>query len=228
MANYTIIGGDKKEYGPVTGEEIKQWIAEGRLDGQSLARSDNDTEWRPLAAFPEFGAAFPGRVPATPGFSAPPTLGGVPMAGQQDAMNAVKNPAICLILTGALNLALSLWSILQAIIAPMDVNKQLAAYPQLNDPQVQKLLNDPQTQKIIHFFYSVGFQVGEGLFVLVMSALVLWGALSMKSLRNYEFAVVAAILAIVPCLTPCCLIGLPFGIWALVVLRRPGVKALFH
>jgi len=31
MANYIIIGGDGKEYGPVTDADVRQWIAEGRL-----------------------------------------------------------------------------------------------------------------------------------------------------------------------------------------------------
>ena len=32
MATYTIIGGDQKEYGPVTGDDLRQWMAEGRLN----------------------------------------------------------------------------------------------------------------------------------------------------------------------------------------------------
>jgi len=47
-------------------------------------------------------------------------------------------------------------------------------------------------------------------------------------LRNYEFAFLAAILAMIPCVTPCCFLGLPFGIWAVIVLRKPGVKDAFH
>jgi hypothetical protein len=39
---------------------------------------------------------------------------------------------------------------------------------------------------------------------------------------------VAAILAMVPCLTPCCFLGLPVGIWALVVLNRAKIKSEFH
>jgi hypothetical protein len=33
---YKVIGGDNQEYGPVTSEELCQWIAEGRLSRQSL------------------------------------------------------------------------------------------------------------------------------------------------------------------------------------------------
>src|ERR1700733_10508179 len=73
MATYTIIGGDKKEYGPVTADEVRQWIADGRLAANSLARGENDTDWCPLATFPEFADAFTVKV-ATIG--APPSFAG--------------------------------------------------------------------------------------------------------------------------------------------------------
>jgi len=58
MATYTIIGGDQKEYGSVTADDLRKWIADGRLNAQSLAKEENDTEWRPLSAFPEFADAL--------------------------------------------------------------------------------------------------------------------------------------------------------------------------
>jgi hypothetical protein len=62
MANYLIIGGDGKEYGPVTEADVRQWIAEGRLSAQSQAKSESDAEFRALSQFPEFADAF---APAT-------------------------------------------------------------------------------------------------------------------------------------------------------------------
>ncbi len=58
MPTYKIIGGDQKEYGPVSAEELRQWIAEGRLNSQSLALVEHTSEWKPLALFPEFGDAL--------------------------------------------------------------------------------------------------------------------------------------------------------------------------
>jgi len=55
---FTIIGGDGKEYGPVTDADVRQWIAEGRLSAQSLVKADSDAEFRPLAQFPEFAEAL--------------------------------------------------------------------------------------------------------------------------------------------------------------------------
>lgn len=54
MANYTIIGGDGKQYGPITDIELRKWISEGRLNAQSLAKAESDAEFRTLSTFPEF------------------------------------------------------------------------------------------------------------------------------------------------------------------------------
>jgi hypothetical protein len=64
MANYIIIGGDGKEYGPITSADIRQWLAEGRLNAQSLAKAESDAEFRPLEKFPEFADAVASRAPA--------------------------------------------------------------------------------------------------------------------------------------------------------------------
>jgi hypothetical protein len=45
---------DKKEYGPVTAEQLRQWIIEGRVNGQTSVWSEASGEWKPLSAFPEF------------------------------------------------------------------------------------------------------------------------------------------------------------------------------
>jgi hypothetical protein len=61
---FTIIGADQKHYGPYTADEIRDWIAQGRADGRTLARMDGSADWKPLAEFPEFaGAAFAGTAP---------------------------------------------------------------------------------------------------------------------------------------------------------------------
>jgi hypothetical protein len=63
---------------------------------------------------------------------------------------------------------------------------------------------------------------------LAVSGLIIYGGLSMKALRAYPLAVATAVVAMIPCLSPCCLLGLPIGIWALAVLLRPEVKAAFR
>lgn len=52
---YRIIGADQKEYGPITAEQIRQWITEGRVNAQTQACLEGTQEWKPLGMFPEFG-----------------------------------------------------------------------------------------------------------------------------------------------------------------------------
>jgi hypothetical protein len=58
--------------------------------------------------------------------------------------------------------------------------------------------------------------------------LVAFGAWKMLKLESYGLAITASILAMIPCFTSCCcLIGLPVGIWSLIVLFDKDVKAAF-
>ena len=55
---YRILGSDQKEYGPVSLEAVKQWIAERRANARSLARAEGGADWKPLAEFPELSEAL--------------------------------------------------------------------------------------------------------------------------------------------------------------------------
>lgn len=218
MANYIIIGGDQKEYGPITTDDVRRWLAEGRLNAQSLVKAESDAEFRPLSVFPEFAAALAaGSVP-------PPLAAAVTDAdaGRAAALQLVKSPAIALKVTAILNIVLSAWSAVRALVFPVKMEQFNSALQQLNNPQLEQLF-----QKWMHLAYGP-LGIVNSLFGLALSVLILIGAARMQSLRSYEFAFTAAILAMIPCLTPCCLIGLPFGIWAVVALSRAGVKSQFH
>lgn len=75
MANYTIIGGDGKQYGSISEDDLRKWIAEGRLNAQSQAKAEDDAEFRPLSAFPEFADALKIQT-ATPETYAPSAVSG--------------------------------------------------------------------------------------------------------------------------------------------------------
>lgn len=51
---YKIIGGDGKEYGSISAEQLRQWISEGRVNAQTQALVEGTTDWKPLSSFPEF------------------------------------------------------------------------------------------------------------------------------------------------------------------------------
>lgn len=54
---YHIIGGDGKEYGPVGLEDLRRWLAEGRVNAQTKARQAGAADWQPLGSLPEFAGA---------------------------------------------------------------------------------------------------------------------------------------------------------------------------
>jgi len=50
---YKMIGGDGREYGPATLEEVREWSVDGRLaHGTPVWRSD-ETRWQPAGSWPE-------------------------------------------------------------------------------------------------------------------------------------------------------------------------------
>lgn len=85
---FTIIGGDGKEYGPVTADQVRSWIAAGRANLQTKARRDGEAEWKNLGDFAEFSATHAAVPPALGGSSGsalrPATSAYVP-AGPVDA-----------------------------------------------------------------------------------------------------------------------------------------------
>ena len=65
---YKIIGNDGQEYGPVTADQIRAWIAAGRANAQSKAQLEGSTDWKPLSDFPEFAEALnPKPAPSSTG-----------------------------------------------------------------------------------------------------------------------------------------------------------------
>ena len=60
---YRILGTDGRQYGPVTAEQIRRWIAEGRANAQTQTLAEGALEWKPLGALPEFAGHFGGPVP---------------------------------------------------------------------------------------------------------------------------------------------------------------------
>jgi len=78
-AIYKLIGDDGKEYGPATREQIRQWIAEGRVESRTPIFVDGAKDWNFVGLLPEFAGCF-SAAPAPA-----PTL---PAAGRQTKTNS--------------------------------------------------------------------------------------------------------------------------------------------
>jgi hypothetical protein len=53
MANYFMLGGDGKEYGPIPADQLRQWATEGRANSQTQVRSADGGPWTSFSAVPE-------------------------------------------------------------------------------------------------------------------------------------------------------------------------------
>lgn len=244
---YKIIGGDQKEYGPVPFELVAQWVRDNRANAQTLVQKEGGP-WVPLGSLPEFAsvlgeqssappasssAATPSSstipsastMPGTGSGPAPiysgPAMGYGPVSGiegddQERARQAVAGPGIALLVTGILA---ALGTLLNLILSLSGA----AFKPPAGEipPEMQQFLDTlTQVQGPIAIVSAV---VG-----LVISGLIIVGAQKLRRLESYSFVIVACILAMQPCFTfPCCCIGLPVGIWALVVSSRKDVKPFF-
>ena len=75
---YHIQGADNQTRGPVDENTIRQWIAEGRANGMSMAIRQGDPEWQQLARFPEFATALSQAPPPAPPAQGDATGGLIP------------------------------------------------------------------------------------------------------------------------------------------------------
>jgi hypothetical protein len=68
-SEYTVMGEDGQEYGPVTAAQIRQWIAEQRLERKTPVKTVHAHDWTFLGDVPEFRKLFlapPIRPPQAP------------------------------------------------------------------------------------------------------------------------------------------------------------------
>jgi hypothetical protein len=201
---YKIIGADQKEYGPVSADEMRRWIAEGRVNAQTLVQGEGQTDWRPLSSFPEFAGV------------AQPAPSGVPLSSTPmpsvEAQSLVGGPATGLMIVGILCILASILGLISNLVGaggppPGELPPQLRQYLQT-------------------------MQGGVGLFTnilaIALGAFYIFASTKMRKLESYGMVMTATILSMLPCTSSCCCVGLPVGIWILIVLCKPEVKAAFR
>jgi predicted Zn finger-like uncharacterized protein len=131
--------------------------------------------------------------------------------------SAVIAPAICLMIAGFLGFVVNFGQAMAYIVAPEALDKAMDGMPAMFAAK------DP-AQKDIQRMGAIGggFVFGLlGMFILIAS-------IQMARRRTYGLAMAGAIAAMINVGNLCCCLGLPFGIWAIVVLVRPDVRAAFE
>lgn len=89
---FIIIGGDGKEYGPATVDQVRSWLNAGRANLDTKAKAIGSDEWRRLGDYAEFagpGATPPvldgGEAPAAGGaMASSPATFALPVTGQAE------------------------------------------------------------------------------------------------------------------------------------------------
>ena len=124
----------------------------------------------------------------------------------------VQAPAIALIVCGGLSFIASIFGAINALVSqvpqiPPDT-PELAA-------QMMKGTVGPVAAAIQTVFILVGL-------------FVLFGGIQMVRIKTWTVALAASIVSMLNFGSCCCLIGMPIGIWALVILLMGDVKRAFE
>lgn len=122
-----------------------------------------------------------------------------------EAQQNLKIPAIGLIVVGVLNILFGLYFLLSLII----VLYGGVSYKGFNTEQEK-------------FIFNVGLYgiIAVGILSLLVAPLVIYGALKMMRGEKTGAAKRAAIFAMLPFTSVLFILGIPFGIWALVNLKK--------
>lgn len=234
---YFIQGADQKEYGPIAADQLRQWISENRLNRFSPARAEGEALWKTLGDFPEFAEALGSPAPIAPAASIPrsaaqptPTPGGwggsatpsgsglrpTPGISESVVAEKLRIPAIGIVVTGAIGVLMTLFGLASAV-----VGKSQQEIPPGMPPEVERMLKS-------YLAMAETFAVPINALTLILSLVTLLAGIRMLQRRSYVLVMTGVILAIIPCFSACCCLGMPFGIWALVVLSNAEVKAAFR
>lgn len=223
---YRVRGADQNVYGPIDAETVRQWIRERRLNGESQICRDGEEVWQNLGHVSEFSGDLAAPVvPAVPvapsGFPTGSSVGSSSTPGfypsREAALVQVKPAAICMIVFGGLMCVLVLASAVMQLFS--GGRQELPP----NSPDWLVQINNMQS----------GMPGAVQWLMLLLSAaaagLVVFGGLKFLRLQSRGLVITAAILMMVPCFSSCCcVIGLGFGIWSLVLLNKPEIQAEFN
>jgi hypothetical protein len=157
------------------------------------------------------------------------------MPERNPAADRANLPGTFLLIVGALNIIGSLYLLYNGVQVMMltPEQRQQAEQELQENPEQRERLKELEKQgfSLEKLFNMIsGFGLTWGGLALVAGIVTLIGGLQMRSLHSYGLAVTAAVLAIIPCLSPagCFGLGEAIGIWALIVLMNSDVKSAFR
>ena len=143
------------------------------------------------------------------------------------ALTRTNIPGLFLIGTGVLNMVASLMLLISGVqqsrMPADDFAAQALPADKLKDLQRQGWT----VEQMQRFASSIVLTWGS--ISLAGAFVVCYGGANMRSLNSYTVAVLGAVIACVPVISPlgCCGFGQVVGIWSLVILLNPEVSSAF-
>jgi hypothetical protein len=141
------------------------------------------------------------------------------------AQRRVCIPAIGLIVTGILTLVVAIVGAYGITTIPEIIQTrcdEIEKEPRLTEIKKRDLIDSVKRMELTVTVVAII----TDLFYASMAVIVIVGGIKLKNLTSAGWARSAAILGMIPlCVSYAWLLGLPFGIWTIRVLRRPDVQA---
>jgi predicted PurR-regulated permease PerM len=144
------------------------------------------------------------------------------------AQAKVAGPAIGLIITGILSLLSVVIGLVQVFAVGLgaqfdEQRKKIDQDPNMPAQQKAQMKDFMNTyERVLTVALPPVYLVAS-----VVGVVTIIGGIKMRNLRGRGLAMTGSILSMIPCTSGCCIVGLPVGIWALVALSNPDVKAAF-
>jgi hypothetical protein len=70
--------------------------------------------------------------------------------------------------------------------------------------------------------------VGYGVYSILMGGFLVYAGIQMREAKQYALSMIACVVALIPGVSPCCLLGLIFGIMGISKLNEARVKRGFE
>ena len=134
-----------------------------------------------------------------------------PFQQPQKPSEMVVAPAIALIVVAIVGLLASAVSIFSALAIEPIIDP--------TDPPFFQQMQQNQSGPLPAAIHSA---------FLLLNLVILIGAIQMVRFKMWGYSLTASILAMINIGTCCCILGLPVGIWSLIVLFQPQVKNAFE
>jgi hypothetical protein len=163
--------------------------------------------------------------------SDPSTQNGSPGVPQNIA-GKIQAPAIALIISGVASGVIAVLKMIYSILHIVGANPFTAGQAErLSELRKEAGAEMAEMFDAIEKVVSLSngpIAIVMGLVAIGLAVMTVVAGQRMKGFRSYGLAMAASILSCIPCANSCCCLGLPIGIWAIVVLIDPQVKAAFR